>query len=32
MRQMHAVTTTGQAWDPLLAAHGTRRSPAVMAA
>jgi len=26
LRQLHAVITTGQAWDPMLAAHGTRRS------
>jgi transposase len=32
LRQLHAVITTGQAWDPLLAAHGTRRTAAAMAA
>jgi transposase len=32
LRQLHAVITTGQAWDPLLATHGTRRSPEAMAA
>ena len=25
LRQLHAVITTGQAWDPATAAHGTRR-------
>jgi transposase len=25
LRHLHAVITTGQAWDPLTAAHGTRR-------
>jgi transposase len=25
LRQLHAVITTGQAWDPVTAAHGTRR-------
>ena len=32
LRQLHAIITTGQAWDPLLAAHGTRRTPTAMAA
>ncbi len=32
LRQLHAVVTTGQAWDPLLAAHGTRPTAAAMAA
>ena len=26
LRQLHAVITTGQAWDPVTAAHGTRRA------
>jgi transposase len=32
LRQLHAVITSGQAWDPLLAAHGTTRTPTAMAA
>jgi hypothetical protein len=24
LRQLHAVTTTGRAWDPDIAIHGTR--------
>jgi transposase len=32
LRQLHAVITTGQRWDPLLAAHGTQRPPAAIAA
>jgi transposase len=32
LRQLHAVIVTGQAWDPLIAAHGTRRAAAAMAA
>ena len=24
LRQLHAVITTGQAWDPDIATHGTR--------
>jgi transposase len=32
LRQLHAVITTRQAWDPLLAAHGTRPTAAAMAA
>jgi transposase len=31
LRQLHAVITTGQAWDPNIAAHGTRRKPATLA-
>ena len=27
LRQLYAVITTGQAWDPDIAAHGTRRLP-----
>jgi transposase len=30
LRHMHAVITTGQRWDPLIATHGTKH-PAVMA-
>ena len=26
LRQLHAVSTTGQAWDPATAARGTRQS------
>jgi hypothetical protein len=25
LRQLHAVITTGRAWDPAIAAHGTTR-------
>jgi transposase len=25
LRQLHAVITTGQAWDPHIATHGTRQ-------
>ena len=25
LRHLHAVITTGQAWDPDIATHGTRR-------
>jgi hypothetical protein len=32
LRQLHAVITTGQAWDPVIAAHGTKRTPVTMAA
>ena len=32
MRQLHAVITSGQAWDPLTAAHGTRRQTSARAA
>jgi transposase len=24
LRPLHAVITTGQVWDPILAAHGTK--------
>ncbi len=24
LRHLHAVITTGRAWDPLMATHGTR--------
>jgi transposase len=27
LRQLHAVITTGRAWDPAIATHGTRRAP-----
>ena len=32
LRHLHAVITTGQAWDPLTAAHGTRCRGGAMAA
>ena len=32
LRQLHAVITTGQAWDPVTAAHGTRRKSTPLAA
>jgi transposase len=32
LRQLHAVITTGQAWDPDIAAHGTRRAITAIAA
>src|SRR5205809_1104284 len=32
LRQLHAVITTGQAWDPVAATHGTRREAAALAA
>ncbi|MGI4896761.1 MAG: hypothetical protein ACRYF3_16770 [Janthinobacterium lividum] len=25
LRQLHALVTTGRAWDPVIATHGTRR-------
>jgi transposase len=31
LRQLHAVITTGQAWDPNIATHGTRRKPTTLA-
>ena len=31
LRQLHAVISTGRAWDPNLAAHGTRRALPVAA-
>ena len=31
LRQLHAVITTGQAWDPDIATHGTRRKPTTLA-
>jgi transposase len=32
LRQLHAVITTGRAWDPVTATHGTRRASAALAA
>ena len=32
LRQLHAVVTTGQAWDPDIAAHGDPGKPATVAA
>ena len=32
LRQLHAVIVTGQAWDPVTAANGTRRQGAAVAA
>jgi transposase len=32
LRHLHAVITTGRAWDPLIATHGTRHNPAALAA
>jgi transposase len=32
LRQLHAVITTGQAWDPVTAVHGTRRQNTALAA
>ena len=32
LRQLHAVITTRQAWDPDIARHGTRRKPQALAA
>jgi transposase len=32
LRQLHAVITTGQAWDPVTATHGTRRESTALAA
>jgi transposase len=32
LRQLHAVITTGQAWDPATATHGTRRASTPLAA
>ena len=28
LRQLHAIVTTGQVWDPSIATHGTRHLPA----
>jgi transposase len=30
LRQLHAVITTGRAWNPAIAAHGTTRSTAAL--
>lgn len=30
LRQLHAVITTGQAWDPDIATHGTRTKPTTL--
>ena len=32
LRQLHAVVTTGQAWDPVIAAGGTKRTDVPLAA
>lgn len=32
LRQLHAIITTGQAWDPVTATHGTRRPSTPLAA
>ncbi|MGI4896571.1 MAG: transposase [Janthinobacterium lividum] len=32
LRQLHAVVTTGRAWDPVIATHGTRRRELATAA
>jgi transposase len=32
LRHLHAVITTGQAWDPAIATHGTQHTPQVLAA
>ena len=32
LRHLHAVITTGQAWDPVIATHGTRHRQAPIAA
>jgi transposase len=32
LRHLHAVITTGQAWDPIIATHGTRRAVELAAA
>jgi transposase len=32
LRHLHAVITTGQIWDPVIATHGTRQNPATLAA
>jgi transposase len=32
LRHLHAVVTTGQAWDPTIATHGTRTRPTDLAA
>jgi hypothetical protein len=32
LRQLYAIITTGQAWDPVTATHGVRRASATLAA
>ena len=32
LRHLHAVITTGQAWDPAIATHGTQHDHAALAA
>jgi transposase len=32
LRHLHAVITTGQAWDPAIATHGTQHTPQALAA
>jgi transposase len=32
LRHLHAVVTTGQAWDPIIATHGTKNPPVTIAA
>ena len=32
LRHLHAVVTTGQAWDPVIATRGTKRSEVTLAA
>jgi transposase len=32
LRHLHAVITTGQAWDPVIAAHGTQQTTQALAA
>ena len=32
LRQLHAIITTGRAWDPLTATHGTRQESTPLAA
>jgi hypothetical protein len=32
LRQLHAIITTGQEWDPVTAANGTRRESTPLAA
>jgi transposase len=32
LRQLHAVITTGRAWNPVTATHGTRRQSTALAA
>jgi transposase len=31
LRQLHAVITTGQRWDPVIASGGTSRQPPIAA-